>query len=72
MLREKQLDLKAVKCNLERERIVLKENELQQELKLKRMEGQEKESERATSITSSEFPCSPSNKKNQVFDISKH
>lgn len=42
VLREKELDLEVVKCRLEHDRIALKEKELQRELELRKLEGQER------------------------------
>lgn len=44
-LQKKELDLEVVKCRLEHERIALKEKELQRELVLRKIMGQERECE---------------------------
>lgn len=47
VLREKELELETVKCRLEHDRIALKEKELHRELELRKLEGQERERDRA-------------------------
>lgn len=65
VLREKELDLEVVKCRLEHDRIALKEKELQGELELRKLEGQERERERAFVLKKMELDLAGRNPEGQ-------
>lgn len=54
-LREKELDLELVRCRLEQDQLALKVKELQGELEIRKLEGQERERERAFDLKKMEL-----------------